>query len=92
VIINTSSIYADRGRDGKPDLNALIDRAGKKILEYVSLYSGKQTDARDATTRRRRPTAPRASTGGRAAPRFHAAGPDRHCRPPDEIPAEAWSP
>ena len=42
VIINTSAKYAKPGRDGKPDLNELIDRTGKKILEYVSLYSGKK--------------------------------------------------
>jgi hypothetical protein len=41
LIINTSSIYANKGKDGKADLNELIDRTGKKILEYVSQYSGK---------------------------------------------------
>jgi hypothetical protein len=42
VIINTSAIYAKKGKNGKPDLNELIDRTGKKILEYVSQYSGKR--------------------------------------------------
>jgi hypothetical protein len=40
LIVNTSSIYANK-KDGKPDLNELIDRTGKKILEYVSQYSGR---------------------------------------------------
>jgi hypothetical protein len=43
VIINTSSIYANKDRNGKPDLNELIDRTGKKILEHVAGYSGKRS-------------------------------------------------
>lgn len=39
LIINTSSMYARRGPDSQPDINELIDRTGKKILEYVSRYS-----------------------------------------------------
>ena len=40
LIINTSSMYANRGPDGQPDINELIDRTGKKILEHVSRYAG----------------------------------------------------
>jgi hypothetical protein len=42
VIINTSSIYARKGRNGQPDVNELIDRTGKKILEYVGQFSGRR--------------------------------------------------
>lgn len=42
LIINTSSIYANRGPDGAPDLNELIDRTGRRILEYVGQYSGRR--------------------------------------------------
>jgi hypothetical protein len=42
LIVNTSAIFANKGKDGKPDLNELIDRTGKKILEHVSTYSGKK--------------------------------------------------
>ncbi|MFQ5520783.1 MAG: hypothetical protein ACE5FK_05250 [Candidatus Methylomirabilia bacterium] len=41
LIFNTSSIYARPGKDGKPDLNELIDRTGHTILGYVSRFSGK---------------------------------------------------
>ncbi|MFQ5828726.1 MAG: hypothetical protein ACE5JD_06175 [Candidatus Methylomirabilia bacterium] len=41
LVINTSSIYANTGKDGKPDINELIERTGHHILEHVSRYSGK---------------------------------------------------
>jgi hypothetical protein len=41
LIFNTSDIYAKAKANGKPDLNELIDRTGKVMLEYVSHFTGK---------------------------------------------------
>ena len=42
LIFNTSSIYAKPRPDGKPDLDELIERTGRIMLDHVSEITGKR--------------------------------------------------
>ena len=44
LIFNTSSIYGKKGPDGKPDLDELIERTGRIMLDHISEITGKRYD------------------------------------------------